>query len=139
MIAIDTNIFVYSVDAAEPERRANAAQLLADLQSDPEPTIILWQVLVEIGAVLSRKSARGQLSVPIAALVSAWLGLFKLQLPSQAVALDVWRLIDRHQLSYFDALIIAACIDSGVTKLYSEDLPGKPVIEGVQIINPFTS
>lgn len=31
--------------------------------------------------------------------------------------------LDR-QCSYWDAMIIAACLEAGVTRLYSEDLPG---------------
>jgi predicted nucleic acid-binding protein len=137
MIAVDTNILVYSVDAADAVRREKAARLLKDLEA--QPTVILWQVLVEVGAVLSRKKAKSELKVPIGSLISAWLDLFEVQVPSKKVALDVWRLMDAYQLSYFDALIIGACIDAGATRLYSEDIQSGPQIEGVEIVNPFAA
>lgn len=36
-----------------------------------------------------------------------------------------------------DELYDAACLDAGVTRLYSEDLPGRPPPEGLEIVNPF--
>jgi predicted nucleic acid-binding protein len=34
-------------------------------------------------------------------------------------------------------MIVAACLECGVTRLYSEDLPGRPVPAPLEIINPF--
>jgi predicted nucleic acid-binding protein len=42
----------------------------------------------------------------------------------------------RNHCSFWDAMIIAACMDCGVTRLYSEDLPGR-TFEGLVIVNPF--
>lgn len=39
-------------------------------------------------------------------------------------------------VAFWDAMIIAACLDAGVRRLYSEDLPGDD-IEGLSIRNPF--
>jgi predicted nucleic acid-binding protein len=39
--------------------------------------------------------------------------------------------------AFWDALILAACVEVGVDVLYSEDLPGFHDFEGVRIINPF--
>jgi len=33
-------------------------------------------------------------------------------------------------------MIIAACLECGVTRLYSEDLPGR-AIRGLEVVNPF--
>jgi predicted nucleic acid-binding protein len=41
------------------------------------------------------------------------------------------------QWSFWDAMIVAACQDAGVTRLYSEDLPGSAPPEGLEIVNPF--
>ena len=42
-----------------------------------------------------------------------------------------------HQWSFWDAMIVAACLEAGVTRLYSEDLPGRKPPEGLEIVNPF--
>jgi predicted nucleic acid-binding protein len=36
-----------------------------------------------------------------------------------------------------DAPITAACLDAGVTRLYSEDLPGRKPPQPLEILNPF--
>lgn len=35
------------------------------------------------------------------------------------------------------AMILAACITAGVTRLYTEDFSGYAEVEGVQIVDPF--
>lgn len=34
-------------------------------------------------------------------------------------------------------MIIAACLEGGVTRLYSEDLDAYPRVDGLEIVNPF--
>jgi predicted nucleic acid-binding protein len=41
------------------------------------------------------------------------------------------------QWAFWDAMLVAACLESGVTRLYSEDLPGKTSIESLEIVSPF--
>ena len=60
----------------------------------------------------------------------------KVAMPSPALW---WRGRDiqqNHSLHYWDALLVACCIDAGVTVLYSEDI-GERDIEGLRIVNPF--
>ena len=137
MIAVDTNVLVYAVDANEPVKGARAVALLKELES--QPTVLLWQVVCEFGAVLLRKKPKSDINVGIPDVLNAWMGMFPVVTPSPAVVRMAWKLIDAHQMSYWDSLLIAACIDSGVTRLYTEDLQGKPVIESIEIVNPFAS
>lgn len=39
--------------------------------------------------------------------------------------------------SFWDALIVAACLECGVGRLYSEDLPGRDVPGALEVVNPF--
>jgi predicted nucleic acid-binding protein len=39
--------------------------------------------------------------------------------------------------SFWDAMIVSACLECGVTRLYSEDLPGSAVRGPLEIVNPF--
>ena len=43
----------------------------------------------------------------------------------------------RYGFSFYDSLIIAAALESGCTRLYSEDLQHGQQIEGLIIENPF--
>ena len=40
------------------------------------------------------------------------------------------------RMSLWDALIVAACLEAGVTVLFSEDIPGRAV-PGLDFTNPF--
>ncbi len=41
-----------------------------------------------------------------------------------------------HNVSFWDAMILAACLDADVRLLYSEDIPGGD-ISGIPVVNPF--
>ncbi len=43
----------------------------------------------------------------------------------------------KHNVSFWDALIVAACLDEGVGTLYSEDIPSREAFGPPQIVNPF--
>ncbi len=111
MNAIDTNIQVYRFDSREPTKQQIAKQLIATLPSQ----VLLWQVGCEFLAA-SRKLA------PVGFTEDqAWAALVYLQNAAAGVALpdaQVWTdaqdLQKRHMLSFWDALLVAACIRAGV-------------------------
>ena len=41
------------------------------------------------------------------------------------------------EITAWDAMIVAACLECGVQRLYSEDLPGRVVRGPLEIVNPF--
>lgn len=43
----------------------------------------------------------------------------------------------RHGFSFYDAVIVAAALESGCTRLYTEDLQHGQKIDGLVIENPF--
>lgn len=58
-------------------------------------------------------------------------------LPTAKIIPTASDLLNRFSLSYWDAMLLAACIESGVKRLYTKDFSGYPNIDGVEIINPF--
>jgi hypothetical protein len=46
-------------------------------------------------------------------------------------------LVSNYSLSFWDAMVIAACLEAGVTRLYSEDFDAYVHVDGLQIVNPF--
>ena len=50
---------------------------------------------------------------------------------------EAWRWMDSAQLSYWDALIVAAAQRCGARYLLSEDLQHGRMFENVQVLNPF--
>ncbi len=115
MNAIDTNILIYSVDQKEPAKQAKAHQLLRQLVTGTEQTILLWQVLTESTRQLRRWKDKGELTDAEFALhVQAFRTLFPLVLPIEGVldrALDLGR---RFSLSFWDSMILGACKEAGL-------------------------
>jgi predicted nucleic acid-binding protein len=134
MNAVDTNVLAYSVDGDGKTKRVRALQFLDMLSSE---TILPWQVVCELGSVLTQFARTGRTKADPAEVTSAFCLRFSVWMPTEDLVAKGLRLSAAHQLSYWDALLLAACIDAGVTTLYTEDLQSRPVIEGVKIINPF--
>lgn len=59
-------------------------------------------------------------------------------LPSAGVLERAKTLHLSHNVSFWDATILAACLEAGATVLYSEDVPGIHEIGTLQVVNPFT-
>jgi predicted nucleic acid-binding protein len=135
MNAIDTNLLVYAFDLDETIKGPKAVTLI---ESAPlGETVLLWQVACELSAVLTRIGSRSRNIPDRRAAIDSIRARFPLIPPTPAVFESSWRLRDEHQMSFWDALLLAACLDAGVTRLYTEDLQSRPVIEGVEIVNPF--
>jgi len=98
--------------------------------------VILWQVAVEFVSAF-RKVGGDDGAQEAWQYLQEFLDLMPLVLPRRGV-LDRARILHvERQWSFWDALIAAASLDAGVTRLYTEDLPGSPQPEGLEIINPF--
>jgi predicted nucleic acid-binding protein len=137
MNAIDTNILAYLFDPDRPEKQSRAQRLLDDLVLNPQETVWLWQVAVEFLAYLRKAATKGVLAperVPVE--FRDLLNLFSLKLPTAQVLERGFALHERYALSHWDSLLIAACLDTGVTRLYSEDIQHGADYHGVKILNP---
>jgi len=137
MNAVDTNVFLYSIDQNEPTKQAKAQQLLQSLRSAPQTTFMLWQVLCELGNQLRRWRDQGRLT-PIAYLLhrQSFRYLVPIMLPTPAVFDLAITLADNHNLSHWDSMILGACQAAGITTLYTEDMGAPRSIDGIQLINP---
>jgi predicted nucleic acid-binding protein len=57
--------------------------------------------------------------------------------PSRALYQKGLNLQASYQFGFYDSLIIAAALDAGCTRIYSEDLHHGQQIEGLVVENPF--
>lgn len=62
---------------------------------------------------------------------------FDRRFPTRSVIHTAMDLNARNSLSHWDSLLVAACIEAGVTTLYSEDMADGADYDGVRIVNPF--
>jgi len=133
MIAFDTNVLIYSCDLRDAHRQERALDLLAGASDG----VLLWQVAVEFVAASRKLSSQGFTPEQAWARLQEFMGVLRLVVPSRAV-FDRARPLHLDQgFSFWDAMIIGACIDTGVETLYSGDLPGRIVGPTLKIVNPF--
>lgn len=133
MTAVDTNVLVYAHDPRDPAKQSTARGLIASLSDG----VLLWQVACEYLAA-SRKLEplgfnRAQVVQDIRSLYGAWM----VATPTWSVLDRADRLMSSYSLSNWDALLIAACLEHGIDRLYSEDFSAYSVIDGLAIENPF--
>jgi predicted nucleic acid-binding protein len=137
MNAVDTNILIYSLDRNEPAKRLKAQQLLLQLRSAAEPTFLLWQVLGESIQQLRRWRDQGQLTdTEFLQHVQAFRYLFPILLPTVAVLDRALDFVQRFSLAHWDSMILGACAEAGVSKLYTEDMGAPRTIDGIELVNP---
>lgn len=135
MNAVDTNVLIYSRDPRDPTKQATANGLLASLADG----VLLWQVACEYLAASRKLEQFGydltQALADVSDMRAAWLTV----LPTWEVADRAELLLQKYSLSFWDALLVAACLEAGVTRLYTEDFDDSFSAEGLEVINPFTA
>jgi predicted nucleic acid-binding protein len=133
MIALDTNVLIYACDRADPRRQQIAIELVANSRD----AVLLWQVACEFVAASRKLSEQGFTAAHAWSRLTEFLALLRLVLPTASVLHQGQSLHMTHGVSFWDALILAACAEAGVTILYSEDVPGSPTVGALQVVNPF--
>lgn len=138
MIAVDTNVIVYAIDRRDLKKRAAARVLLKQLAMPPSSAVMLWQVAGETcNQLRAWRDARRVSDHAFKRYLQLFQRLFPLVMPAPAVLDRAVALADRHSLSHWDSMIVAACIEGGITQLYTEDMGSPLQIEIVQLLNPF--
>lgn len=133
---IDTSLFIYQLEEAD-KRKQNIANDIIREGIDTGNACISYQVVQECLNTVLRKaevpldnaSARDYLDYVLAPLlrVSASIDLYHRGLDIQT----------RYRFGFYDALIIAAALDAGCTRLYSEDMQDGQRIDTLVIEDPF--
>lgn len=130
---IDSNVLLYYVDAEDLEKQSRASEWLNVLWLEGAGRLS-WQVLHEFywNAVkkmrLEPASARS-----IVEDLSQWQPVDS----SLGLVQQAWSWIDAAQLSYWDALIVAAAERSGARYLLSEDFQANRRYGELEVLNPF--
>jgi predicted nucleic acid-binding protein len=133
MNAVDTNVLVYANDPRDPRKQAIAGTLMEDMDNG----VLLWQVVCEFFAASRKLEPFGY------SLADAWRDIadlrttWRIVLPTWNTQVRAHALIQSYSLSYWDALLLGACREAGVLRLYSEDLDAHDGLEGLEIVNPF--
>lgn len=134
-VFVDTNVLVYARDRTEAEKQRRAAEWVGALWETGLGRLS-YQVLQEYYVTLTRKldpprsirDARDDVTS-----LRAWnpVGIDHRTIES------AWDMQDRFGYSWWDALILAAALQSGARYLLSEDLQTGQEVDTLTIVNPF--
>ncbi len=132
-IALDTNILVYAEGVNGSGRSEQVWSILEALPS--QTAVIPVQVLGELFNVLVRKAGKPPKAARLALM--SWRDAFGVVETSPEVMMAASDLATDHQLSIWDAVILAAASQSGCRVLLSEDLQDGFTWGGTTVVNPF--
>lgn len=135
-IFVDTNVWVYAVDAADPAKRERALEATA-----PAPgrdLVVSTQVLAEFYAVVIRKLA---VPVPVEDADAMVRQLSVLPVVAIDASLVVSAIAGSREwrISIWDALILRAAEVAGCRRVLSEDLADGTTYGSVVVENPFAN
>lgn len=132
-VFVDTNVLLYAVDTADPEKQRAAAAWRSMLWQSRRGRIS-YQVLQEFYAQAVRKSPqRAEAARAEVRDLFAWDPV-----PVDAAVIEsAWNLQERFSLSFWDALIVAAARTAGCPQLLTEDLSHGQDLDGVVVVSPF--
>jgi len=134
-VFLDTKVLVYVFDRDAGAKQAVAKRILAESARSGR-YVLSTQVLLEFYVVVTRKLARPLSHADAALTIAALAKLSVTQLDADSVLAAIAR-VGRRQVSIWDALIVQAAIESGCTKLLTEDMQHGQTIDGVSVENPF--
>ena len=133
---IDTNVFVYHLDASDPRKHVVAGDIVRDALRTQDGCIS-YQVVQECLNVVSSKArvpltpeqAQAYLDAVLAPLMQVGAST---ELYHRALGIRV-----RWRYGFHDSLVIAAALAAGCTRLLSEDLQHGQRIESLTLVGPF--
>jgi predicted nucleic acid-binding protein len=132
-VFVDSNVFLYAVDDANPHKQEAARNWRAELWKSRRGRVS-FQVLGEfyVNAVRKRPAAREEARAEVRDLLT-WNPV----VVDAALLERGWKLQDRYGLSYWDALIVAAAKAASCRYLLTEDLQAGQKLDGIEVVNPF--
>jgi predicted nucleic acid-binding protein len=130
---LDTNILIYSIDAAGGARREMARQVI-DLAVQGD----CWLTLQAVSEFYAAATRKGRMpATEAAAQANDFLSLFA-SLPASAAAVRVaLAAAAAGRASYWDALLLATAAEGGCGAIVTEDLADGDIVTGVRVVNPF--
>lgn len=133
---LDTNIFVYTFDKQNPEKKDVAQRLVQDALAGSSGVIssqvvqeFLNTALRKFRKTLPQEKAQQYLAQVLMPLCAHY--------PSANLYTQALMIKNRYHYSFYDSLIIAAAREAEVQVLYTEDMQHAQRIGSLTLINPF--
>lgn len=132
---VDTNILVYAHDRTAGAKQARARELIESLW-EKHLACISVQVMQEFYVVATKKVAK-PLESATAVHILQDLSYWRVHEPVTEDVLGAIGLQQRHELSFWDAMILWSAQQLDCDVVWSEDLSANKEYDGIRVVNPF--
>ena len=133
---LDTNIFVYAFDSRATDK-ARKAQNLIQRAVDTGEGLVSYPVVQEFMNVALRRFSQPMTVAEAEQYLDTVFRPLLAVHSSPAIYLEALRVMSRHQLAWYDSLIVAGALEGRCAIVYTEDLQHGRMIESLRIENPF--
>jgi len=133
-VFVDTNVLVYAHDMDAGLKQQKAIEILLDLRQQRSIAVSM-QVLQEFYSTVTRKRTFRLPRDEARGVVDDFAHWCVATTPEEIKR--AFQIEDEARIGFWDALIFAAAIKCGATRILSEDLNPGQLIAGIQIVNPF--
>lgn len=133
---LDTNVFLYVFAESSDPKRSVATRIVSSALASGGAVTSFQVVQEALNAMVSKFDPPAK-QEDVEAFLSATLIPLASVVPSFALYQSALRIRDRYQFHFYDALIVAAALEAGCSRLLTEDLHHGQVIDRMTIENPF--
>jgi predicted nucleic acid-binding protein len=133
---LDTNLFVYQIEARDELKAPIAEQIIREAVTTGN-ACISFQVIQECLNTITRKASAPLGTAETQDYLDAVLGPLLIVCASVGLYSKAIEIQARYRFSFCDALIVAAALEAGCTRLLTEDLQHGQRIGDLVIENPF--
>lgn len=134
---VDTNVLLYAYDTSAGERHEQARELVGRLGRERRGALSI-QVLQEFYVNAVRKVAVPLTPADALARLRV-LSRWRTHSPLPRDVIAAAALAERHQLAFWDAMIVQSATRLGCAVLWTEDLNAGQELAGVVVSDPFRS
>jgi predicted nucleic acid-binding protein len=134
-VFVDTNVLLYEWDAREPDKQARAMEWMRRLWENRRGRLS-YQVLAEFYVTATRKLKPGMAPAEAQRNVRTFFPWRPVRTDHRSLE-RAWELQEAHDLSWWDALIVAAAERAACRYVLTEDLQHGAELGAVTIVDPF--
>ena len=134
-IFVDTNILIYAHDIDSGLKHDTAVKVITDLWERANG-ILSNQVLQEFYIVVTKKMPNPTSLPEARAIIKNYLK-WQIEENNSNSILRASEVQEKHNISFWDALIVTAAEQAGAAKILTEDMNSGQTIESILIENPF--
>ncbi len=135
-VLVDTNILVYAYQPGGSDPRIALAKRVLSERTLAGDGFVSVQNLAELSSVCLTKVKPPLTSKKIQDLLGDLEMVLSVLRPSADTVKSAVSAVDRHGLSFWDAMLWSIAKENGLAEILSEDLQDGQILEGVRFRNP---